>query len=106
MPQKKNPDLTELLRGKSAALIGSATALTVLVKGLPLAYNKDLQEGQVHVFEASETALAIFDVICSFTGALTFRYERMRTAAESGYLNAMAAATYLSGKGGAVPEGA
>jgi argininosuccinate lyase len=99
MPQKKNPDLTELLRGKSAALIGSATALTVLLKGLPLAYNKDLQEGQIHVFEATETALGIFDVIWYFTDALEFRYDRMRIAATTGYLNAMAAATYLSNKG-------
>ena len=99
MPQKKNPDLTELLRGKSAALIGSATALTVLLKGLPLAYNKDLQEGQIHVFEATETALGIFDVIGDFTDALKFRYDRMRIAATTGYLNAMAAATYLSSKG-------
>ena len=99
MPQKKNPDLTELLRGKSAALIGSATALTVLVKGLPLAYNKDLQEGQVHVFEAAETALGLFDVLPKFTEALRFRFDRMRIAAETGYLNAMAAATYLSNRG-------
>jgi argininosuccinate lyase len=99
MPQKKNPDLTELLRAKSASLIGSATALTVLLKGLPLAYNKDLQEGQIHVFEASETALGIFDVIWYFTDALKFNFPRMRVAATTGYLNAMAAATYLSNKG-------
>jgi argininosuccinate lyase len=99
MPQKKNPDLTELLRAKSASLIGSATALTVLLKGLPLAYNKDLQEGQIHVFEAAETALGIFDVIWYFTDALKFNFPRMRAAAETGYLNAMAAATYLSNKG-------
>jgi argininosuccinate lyase len=99
MPQKKNPDLTELLRAKSASLIGSATALTVLLKGLPLAYNKDLQEGQIHVFEATETALGIFDVIWHFTDALKFNFSRMRTAATTGYLNAMAAATYLSNKG-------
>jgi argininosuccinate lyase len=99
MPQKKNPDLTELLRAKSATLIGSASALTVLLKGLPLAYNKDLQEGQIHVFDAAETALGIFDVIANFTKALTFRYDRMRVAATTGYLNAMAAATYLSNKG-------
>jgi argininosuccinate lyase len=99
MPQKKNPDLTELLRAKSASLIGSATALTVLLKGLPLAYNKDLQEGQVHVFEAAENALGIFEVIWYFTDALKFNFDRMRTAATTGYLNAMAAATYLSNKG-------
>ncbi len=99
MPQKKNPDLTELLRAKSATLIGSATSLIVLLKGLPLAYNKDLQEGQIHVFQAAETALGILDVVCRFTDALAFRYDRMQAAAESGYLNAMAAATYLANKG-------
>ena len=99
MPQKKNPDLTELLRAKSATLIGSATSLTVLLKGLPLAYNKDLQEGQIHVFQAAETALGILDVVPQFTKVLTFRYDLMQAAAESGYLNAMAAATYLANKG-------
>jgi argininosuccinate lyase len=99
MPQKKNPDLTELLRGKSARLVGAATALTVLVKGLPLAYNKDLQEGQQHVFEATETAIGLFNVLSNFTEALKFRFDRMESAATIGYLNAMAAATYLSNKG-------
>jgi argininosuccinate lyase len=99
MPQKKNPDLTELLRGKSARLIGAATSLSVLIKGLPLAYNKDLQEGQEQVFEATETAIGIFNVLSNFTEALKFRFDRMRTAATTGYLNAMAAATYLSNRG-------
>jgi argininosuccinate lyase len=99
MPQKKNPDLTELLRGKSARLIGAATSLSVLIKGLPLAYNKDLQEGQEQVFEATETAIGLFNVLSNFTEALKFRFDRMRTAATTGYLNAMAAATYLSNKG-------
>jgi len=99
MPQKKNPDFTELLRGKSARLVAAATSLTLLLKGLPLAYNKDLQEGQEPVFEAIETALGILTVLDSFTRALKFRYDRMKTAATTGYLNAMAAATYLSNKG-------
>jgi argininosuccinate lyase len=99
MPQKKNPDLTELVRGKSARLIGSANALSVLLKGLPLAYNKDLQEGQEQVFDAVATAIGILQVLPVFTSSLKFRYERMKTAAETGYLNAMAAATYLSNKG-------
>jgi argininosuccinate lyase len=99
MPQKKNPDFTELLRGKSARLIAASTSLMVLLKGLPLAYNKDLQEGQEPVFEAADTVLGILSVLDKFTRALNFRYDRMRFAAESGYLNAMAAATYLSNKG-------
>ncbi len=99
MPQKKNPDLTELTRGKSARLLGSATALATLVKGLPLAYNKDLQEGQEQVFDIADTLAGLFSVLPNFTRKLTFRTARMQQAAESGYLNAMAAATYLSNKG-------
>jgi argininosuccinate lyase len=99
MPQKKNPDLTELLRGKSARLFGASASLTMLLKGLPLAYNKDLQEGQEPVFDAAETVDGILSVLPAFTSALKFRYDRMKAAAHSGYLNAMAAATYLSNKG-------
>lgn len=99
MPQKKNPDMSELLRGKSARLFGSAATLAMLIKGLPLAYNKDLQEGQEPVFDAAETVLGILAILPEFTRSLQFRQERMSSAAESGYLNAMAAATYLSNKG-------
>jgi argininosuccinate lyase len=99
MPQKKNPDLTELIRGKSGRLLGDATALATLVKGLPLAYNKDLQEGQEPVFDAADTMAGMLSVLPAFTSALRFRFDRMKTAAESGYLNAMAAATYLTHKG-------
>ena len=99
MPQKKNPDLTELLRGKSARLFGCSATLAMLLKGLPLAYNKDLQEGQEPVFDAAETVLGILSVLPAFTRSLQFRLERMSAAASSGYLNAMAAATYLSHKG-------
>jgi argininosuccinate lyase len=99
MPQKKNPDLTELIRGKSGRLLGAATTLATLIKGLPLAYNKDLQEGQEPVFDAADTIAGILSVLPAFTASLKFRYDRMKTAAETGYLNAMAAATYLSSKG-------
>ncbi len=99
MPQKKNPDLTELIRGKSARLLGAATTLSVLIKGLPLAYNKDLQEGQEPVFDAADTIAGMLSVLPQFTRALKFREDRMRIAATTGYLNAMAAATYLSNKG-------
>jgi argininosuccinate lyase len=99
MPQKKNPDLTELIRGKSGRLLGAATTLATLIKGLPLAYNKDLQEGQEPVFDAADTIAGILSVLPAFTASLKFRYDRMKTAAETGYLNAMAAATYLSNKG-------
>ena len=99
MPQKKNPDLTELARGKSARLLGAATALSTLVKGLPLAYNKDLQEGQEQVFDIADTLSGLLSVLPAFTRALKFRAVSMKAAATAGYLNAMAAATYLTHKG-------
>ena len=99
MPQKKNPDLTELIRGKSGRLLGASVTIATLTKGLPLAYNKDLQEGQEPVFDAADTIAGILAVLPGFTRALRFRQERMKQAATTGYLNAMAAATYLSNKG-------
>ncbi|MEG9435194.1 argininosuccinate lyase [Edaphobacter sp. HDX4] len=99
MPQKKNPDLTELIRGKAGRLQGAAVTLATIIKGLPLAYNKDLQEGQEPVFEAADTIHGILVVLPAFTRALRFRTEVMKAAAEKGYLNAMAAATYLTHKG-------
>jgi len=99
MPQKKNPDLTELARGKSARLLGSATALATLIKGLPLAYNKDLQEGQEQIFDIADTLKGLLSVLPPFTRGLKFRLDAMNLAAQTGYLNAMAAATYLTYKG-------
>jgi argininosuccinate lyase len=99
MPQKKNPDLTELARGKSARLLGASTALATLIKGLPLAYNKDLQEGQEQIFDIADTLAGLLSVLPNFARSLKFRLDRMQQAAETGYLNAMAAATYLSNKG-------
>ena len=99
MPQKKNPDLTELIRGKAGRLQGAALTLATIVKGLPLAYNKDLQEGQEPVFDATDAIHGMLAVLPSFTSALRFRIDAMKSAAQKGYLNAMAAATYLSNKG-------
>jgi argininosuccinate lyase len=99
MPQKKNPDLTELARGKSARLLGASTSLAMLVKGLPLAYNKDLQEGQEQIFDVADTLRGLLSVLPGFTRSLQFRVDRMNASGQSGYLNAMAAATYLSNKG-------
>jgi argininosuccinate lyase len=99
MPQKKNPDLTELIRGKSARLLGSSVTLATLIKGLPLAYNKDLQEGQEPIFDAADTVTGMLALLPAFTAALKFKPARLKEAAETGYLNAMAGATYLSNKG-------
>jgi argininosuccinate lyase len=99
MPQKKNPDLTELIRGKAGRLLGAAFTLATIVKGLPLAYNKDLQEGQEPVFDAVDTITGMLALLPQFTRALQFRSDVMEAAAKKGYLNAMAGATYLTRKG-------
>jgi len=98
MPQKKNPDLTELLRAKVARLNGAAQAVAMQLKGLPLAYNKDMQETQEPAFSAGFVP-QMLKLVARFTAALEFNRERMSQAAQSGYLNAMAAATYLVHKG-------
>jgi argininosuccinate lyase len=98
MPQKKNPDMTELLRAKVGRIHGAAQAVTLLLKGLPLAYNKDMQETQEPAFSV-EFVPAMLQLTANFTKALQFNLERMSTVAEQGYLNAMAAATYLVYKG-------
>lgn len=99
MPQKKNPDALELLRGKSARVVGAAATLQTLIKGLPLAYNKDFQEAQEPLFDAVDTVLLELPVLTGFLRAVSFHTERMRKAASSGYLNATAAARYLVSKG-------
>ena len=99
MPQKMNPDALELIRGKSGRLAGAATALLMTAKGLPLAYNKDLQETQEPVFDAADTAIHCVQIATGVMHDLEFDFARMGAAAECGFMNAMAAATYLSSKG-------
>jgi argininosuccinate lyase len=98
MPQKKNPDLAELLRAKVGRINGAAQAVAMQLKGLPLAYNKDMQETQEPAFAVSFVP-QMLGLVARFTAALEFDRGRMREAAQSGYLNAMAAATYLVHKG-------
>jgi argininosuccinate lyase len=99
MPQKKNPDLLELVRGKTGRVIGSATGLMVALKGLPLAYNKDLQETQEPLFDVADTVLGLLPLIAGWMKAVEFNHERMNEAAQSGFMNAWAAATYLVKRG-------
>jgi argininosuccinate lyase len=99
MPQKKNPDLLELVRGKAGRVIGNATALLVTMKGLPLAYNKDLQETQEPLFDAADTALQLLPLVAGFMKAVEFDHARMNDAAQSGFMNAWAGATYLVSRG-------
>jgi argininosuccinate lyase len=99
MPQKKNPDLLELTRGKAGRVIGDAAALFVTVKGLPLAYNKDLQETQEPLFDAAGTLIALLPLVTGWMKAMEFDYDRMQAAAQSGFMNAWAGATYLVRRG-------
>jgi argininosuccinate lyase len=98
MPQKKNPDLAELIRAKVGRIHGAAEAVLLQLKGLPLAYNKDMQETQEPAFQVSFVP-QMLSLVARFTRAIQFNRQRMQQAAQSGYLNAMAAATYLVHKG-------
>jgi argininosuccinate lyase len=99
MPQKMNPDLLELTRGKAARIMGDATALLVTLKGLPLAYNKDLQETQQPLFDAAGTVLALLPLATGWMKTMEFDYANMQGAAQSGFMNAWAGAIYLVRRG-------
>jgi len=99
MPQKKNPDLAELIRGKAGRVYGALVALLTAVKGLPLSYNKDLQEDKEAVFDALDTANLCLDVLPPMLETAKFFPGRMREAAAAGFLNATDLADYLVGKG-------
>jgi argininosuccinate lyase len=99
MPQKQNPDALELIRGKAARVIAASQNLLIAAKGLPLAYNKDLQETQEPVLDVAATVRGILPVAAGFMRDVKFNRESMQRAAESGFMNAMAAATYLVSKG-------
>ena len=99
MPQKKNPDIAELVRGKTGRVYGALMALLTTMKGLPLAYNKDMQEDKEMAFDAMDT---VADCITLFTGmiqTMKFRKDRMAKSAMNGFTNATDAADYLVGKG-------
>lgn len=99
MPQKKNPDPMELVRGKSARVIGDLTTLLVLCKGLPLAYNRDLQEDKEPLFDSVETVLAVLEVTAEFAYNVTFNKERLQETLPAGHLDATTLADYLVYKG-------
>jgi argininosuccinate lyase len=99
MPQKQNPDSLELIRGKAGRVVGASMSLLVVTKGLPLAYNKDMQESQEPVFAAFDTVQASLKIAAGFIAAVEFDLARMQAAAGKGFMNAMAAATYLVRKG-------
>ena len=99
MPQKKNPDVAELVRGKTGRVYGDLTTLLTVMKGLPLAYNKDMQEDKEALFDAIDTVKLCLEVFGGMFESLTVRGDRMRAAAAVGYINATDCADYLVRKG-------
>ena len=99
MPQKKNPDMAELIRGKTGRVYGSNITLLTMMKSLPLAYNKDMQEDKEAVFDAIDTVKACVEVFTGMIKTTRFNKDRMYEASEDGYTNATDLADYLVRKG-------
>ncbi|MEW6276742.1 MAG: argininosuccinate lyase, partial [Bacillota bacterium] len=99
MPQKKNPDVAELIRGKAGRVFGDLLSLLTVLKGLPLAYNKDLQEDKEALFDAVDTVKKCLLVFRPLVATLQVNRERMARAAGEGFTNATDLADYLTGKG-------
>jgi argininosuccinate lyase len=99
MPQKKNPDMAELARGKTGRVYGDLMALLTTLKGLPLAYNKDMQEDKESVFDAVETVQMCLKVFTPMIATMTVREDNMKKAAQTGFINATDLADYLVKKG-------
>ncbi len=99
MPQKKNPDIAELVRGKTGRVYGDLMALLTTLKGLPLAYNKDMQEDKESIFDACDTVKMCLDVFNGMLSGMKANRENMKKAAQNGFINATDLADYLVKKG-------
>ena len=99
MPQKKNPDVTELIRGKTGRVIGDLTTLLTMLKGIPLAYNKDMQEDKEAIFDAIDQAKLCLKTFAPMLATMRVNKENMRAAAAKGFINAIDCADYLVKKG-------
>lgn len=99
MPQKKNPDIAELVRGKTGRVYGDLVTLLTLLKGLPLAYNKDMQEDKDAVFDALDTVKACLTVTAPMIATMRVNADNMRRAAAKGFINATDCADYLTSRG-------
>jgi argininosuccinate lyase len=99
MPQKKNPDMAELTRGKCGRVVGDLVNLCVMLKGLPLSYNRDMQEDKAPVFDAFDTVDACLQVLTGSLAGARFNAERMRRALAEGFVDATEVADYLAAKG-------
>lgn len=99
MPQKKNPDMAELIRGKTGRVYGDLLSLLTVMKALPLAYNKDMQEDKLPAFDAGDTLKDSLNIFREMIATMNIRKDNMEKAAKFGYMNATDAADYLVGKG-------
>ncbi|MFB0527527.1 MAG: argininosuccinate lyase [bacterium] len=99
MPQKKNPDVAELIRGKTGRIYGNLQSLLTLMKGLPLSYNRDMQEDKERLFDTVDTLKNVLEVLSPLISSLKLNRERMLSLTKEGYLNATDAADYLVKKG-------
>jgi argininosuccinate lyase len=99
MPQKKNPDVPELIRGKTGRVFGHLHALLTIMKGLPLAYNRDLQEDKLPLFDTVDTVKASVKMMSEIVAGMMVRRERMQRAVEDGFMNATDVADYLAERG-------
>ena len=99
MPQKKNPDVAELIRGKTGRVYGHLVSLLTILKGLPMTYNRDLQEDKEPLFDTVDTLKASLGVLAAMIGRLTFNRKRMEKGAEGGFSTATDVAEYLVSKG-------
>ncbi len=99
MPQKKNPDVAELIRGKTGRVYGDLIGLLTVMKGIPLAYNKDMQEDKEAIFDAVDTVKLCIPVFCDMLSAMTVKKENMLRGAKGGFTNATDVADYLVKKG-------
>jgi argininosuccinate lyase len=99
MPQKKNPDVPELVRGKTGRVFGHLQALLTIMKGLPLAYNRDLQEDKLPLFDTVDTVKTSVRIMAELMDALKVRQERMLAAVQDGFMNATDLADYLVERG-------
>lgn len=98
MPQKKNPDMAELIRGKTGRVYGNLMSLLTMMKGLPLAYNKDMQEDKEPIFDSCMTVLTALEILAPMLTSMKVNKKRMRDAAAKGYINATDCADYLTKK--------
>ena len=99
MPQKKNPDIAELIRGKTGRVYGNLMGLLTLMKGLPLAYNKDMQEDKEFIFDSADTVINCLNVFCEMIKSAKINKENMEKEAKLGFINATDCADYLTKKG-------